>query len=577
MRVVTLPGMRVSTQRFVVGIAMSATLVATSAAPVVAQDSGEAGTSDESGGTVDAAETTPIVVSMGDSYISGEGGRWAGNSSGLTYDIDALGPTAYFDNDTDDAETTPRCHRSKSAAIHIDRNAAGGDPAAAVESHNLACSGAETSTAMSDGYFKPGIDFADLGGGQVGQASALQTLAAANPGQIEMIVLSIGGNDFNFSSIVKQCVTDFLKPWPFDATCSTDPTVENYVGPDMAAEIQQRIVTSIDNIETAMRNGDPDNSAWTLLVQTYPQVIPLSGDMRFPQFGYSRQADGGCGFTNADLNWAVNTALGTINQTVRNAVATVQGQPDPPAIAMMENGVAFQERALCDVHVNRLGLSAAGQGPVFPALSWTQPGAVDISEWVTEINIIDVGAWYQQESLHPNYWGQLALRNCYRQAFNGGDVVVGSCTRGTGLNDNGEPNTALAGEVVPTRPNSTPDAVVVSQPAHLEPSPGVLGNDVHHAATLQPHPQLGTAPLATPTAATSPGQRLSAELVAPTAHGTIDLAADGAFYYVPEPGFSGVDSFSYRSVDFFGESDVVTVTLEVQGTTQVPERLAFVG
>ena len=37
--------------------------------------------------------------------------------------------------------------------------------------------------------------------------------------------------------------------------------------------------------------------------------------------------------------------------------------------------------------------------------------------------------YYVQESLHPNYWAQLATRSCVRQAWNGGS------TRGRHLHD----------------------------------------------------------------------------------------------------------------------------------------------
>ena len=62
---------------------------------------------------------TPTVVSVGDSYISGEAGRWAGNtndSSSRTSTRSAPPPT------TTTPTTRPsrsRCHRSKSAEVHI--------------------------------------------------------------------------------------------------------------------------------------------------------------------------------------------------------------------------------------------------------------------------------------------------------------------------------------------------------------------------------------------------------------------------------------------------------------------------
>src|SRR5690242_20561929 len=62
---------------------------------------------------------TPWVVSVGDSYISGEAGRWAGNTNNGESIHDALGNTAYFDNASNTAEQINRCHRSKAAEIHI--------------------------------------------------------------------------------------------------------------------------------------------------------------------------------------------------------------------------------------------------------------------------------------------------------------------------------------------------------------------------------------------------------------------------------------------------------------------------
>src|SRR5690348_8371039 len=127
---------------------------------------------------------SPWVVSVGDSYISGEAGRWAGNSNqGESY-IDALGPTAYYDNATNTAETINRCHRSHSAEIYL-----GGG----VNGLNLACSGAQTATVPSDsnGYFKPGLDFYNGSAGQ-GQALMLQNFASTH--NVTLVALSIGGN-----------------------------------------------------------------------------------------------------------------------------------------------------------------------------------------------------------------------------------------------------------------------------------------------------------------------------------------------------------------------------------------------
>ena len=92
---------------------------------------------------------TPTIVTVGDSYISGEGGRWAGNTNTSSSNVDALGSTAYYDNAANTAEVISGCHRSKAAEAHI-----GGG----VISANLACSGARTYT-QTGSSFKPGVDF----------------------------------------------------------------------------------------------------------------------------------------------------------------------------------------------------------------------------------------------------------------------------------------------------------------------------------------------------------------------------------------------------------------------------------
>ena len=78
--------------------------------------------------------------------------------------------------------------------------------------------------------------------------------------------------------------------------------------------------------------------------------------------------------------------------------------------------------------------------------NWTSAGAADKTEWVSQIRTTSTlfGPYLLQEDLHPSYWGQKALRNCVRQAYNGGTPQGGDCTHGTGLNGNGEPNATLS-------------------------------------------------------------------------------------------------------------------------------------
>ena len=60
------------------------------------------------------------------------------------------------------------------------------------------------------------------------------------------------------------------------------------------------------------------------------------------------------------------------------------------------------------------------------------------------------------------------------------------------------------------------------------------------------------------------GGALTAEVVTTTKHGELTLKGDGTFRYVPDTSFSGVDTFTYRTVSSSGESSTpATVTIHV--------------
>lgn len=52
-------------------------------------------------------------------------------------------------------------------------------------------------------------------------------------------------------------------------------------------------------------------------------------------------------------------------------------------------------------------------------------------------------------------------------------------------------------------------------------------------------------------------------IVSGTSHGTVTLNHDGTFRYVPDPSYSGVDSFTYRVENSQNESSTATVTIRV--------------
>jgi hypothetical protein len=255
----------------------------------------------------------PAVVSVGDSAISGEAGRWAGNTNGSPSNVDALGPTAYYDNAANSAETIHGCHRSKASEIGI-----GGG----VLSANLACSGARTATqAFSSGSdFKPGLDFYDDGAGHMGQAKALQQYAATH--NVKMVVVLIGANDYGFADIVQACVLDWLtSPTWWKNFCNDDSSIKSKFTASNIAAITTRVTNAFLNLRTAMSNAGYSDSSWTLLAQTYSSPLPRGAQIRYSESGFTRQSVGGCGVWNADANWANDTVVATFNSTVRNAAS----------------------------------------------------------------------------------------------------------------------------------------------------------------------------------------------------------------------------------------------------------------
>jgi hypothetical protein len=362
------------------------------------------------------------VVGLGDSYMSGEAGRWAGNADDPGM-VDALGSGAYDDSGSGDS--IPGCHRARSAEIAI----------GVADAVNLACAGAGTETApYSPGSdFAPGLDWYDDGHGHLGQAAALARFAATH--RVRMVAVSIGGNEFDWGAVLRDCVTDFLRsPFWWKDYCHDDSEARHGFTAGVADSARDRIARALLTVRQAMAGDGYQDSAYTILVQTYPSPLPDGSQVRYSEHGYRRQLVGGCGLWNADLNWVNSTVMPTINRTVRAAAA----QTGLSNIAVLDVADLFAGHRLCEKSDRKL------QETSFR--SWRDPGASDVSEWVQNIRTVTaaLGPYDVAESLHPNYWGQLALRDCLRQAYNEGAARGGTCTVGSrGLNRYGEPITTL--------------------------------------------------------------------------------------------------------------------------------------
>jgi hypothetical protein len=367
---------------------------------------------------------TPTVVTLGDSAISGEAGRWAGNTNQSSSRVDALGSRAYWDTPT--GEAIPGCHRSKAAQAHI-----GGG----VTSANLACSGARTSTTGtgSGQTFKPGIDFYSDASGRKGQAAALETYATTH--NVRAVVVMIGANNYGFAAILERCVTNWItSPSWWKNYCSDDSDMTSR----FTAARQEQETTNVSNallrVRDAMTGAGYSTAQYTIIAQTYWSPLPNGSGIRYPESGWTRQSIGGCGAWNRDLNWANATVVPALNNSLKNG-ALQSGLSNIKVLDLQDSLVG---RRLCETGVGVLEEVGIA--------NWQSPGAVDRTEWVAQIRTTStiIGPYQLQEDGHASYWGQLAMRNCLRLAYNDGAVRGGRCVRNAnGLNAQGEPQMGL--------------------------------------------------------------------------------------------------------------------------------------
>jgi hypothetical protein len=359
----------------------------------------------------------PWAASLGDSAISGEAGRWAGNTNSSSSRVDALGSSAYRDNASGTAEAIAGCHRSKAAEVHI----------GTASSINLACSGARSATHLDGSTFKPGLDFYSDSSGRQGQALALREFAKTH--NVRAVVVLIGANDYGFADIVQTCVEDWLtSPSWFKNYCQDDSNVRAMFTAANVSAVTARVRQAYANVKLAMEQAGYSASQWTLFAQTYSSPLPNGSGFRYPETGFTRQTIGGCGTWNRDADWANGTVVATLNNTTVNAVSGMGAK-----LLDMRNALAGHR--LCESTVSLLEERGIA--------TWQSPGAADQTEWVSQIRTATTitGPYQLQEDAHPSYWGQLALRNCFRQAYS--SSTGGNCRSTGGLNTRGEPNMTL--------------------------------------------------------------------------------------------------------------------------------------
>ncbi|MFE0642752.1 GDSL-type esterase/lipase family protein [Streptomyces sp. NPDC058877] len=312
------------------------------------------------------------VVAMGDSYISGEAGRWLGNSltnSGSRNGTDRAWTGSGYDPSRVYGTTAGGCHRSDTAEV----KSAGPIADSLI---NLACSGATTKNVFRAS--QGGVAFK----GEAPQADQLAAVAASH--DVELIALSIGGNDLGFADVITTCATDYIIWYSY---CHDDQQVAVDAKID---RVMSDVGRSVDEIRAVMAGAGYAASDYRIVLQSYPSPIPRASENRYVESGWSRTSTGGCPFWNADSTWARDSLVPQIANRLKG-VATAKG------VQFLDLRDALQGREVC--------AKASRQ------VTATAPPSGATSEWARWIDSQSTQGLVQ-ESMHPNAYGQQALGRC---------------------------------------------------------------------------------------------------------------------------------------------------------------------
>jgi hypothetical protein len=342
---------------------------------------------------VPAALATPqssrtALVTLGDSFISGEAGRWQGNSSVTTTDRAgtdrAWTGSGYDPSRVYGATEASGCHRSDVAeavsnTIPVD------------EKGNLACSGAVTANIFRE---------SQGGQGQKGEPTQAQKLRyVAQVHNVKLVVLSIVGNDLGFADIIQACAQAYA--------ARTGPC-----NPSQQAVVDSRKQAAFSGLEKAIREvravmteSGYARSDYRFILQSYGSPIASASETRYPELGTDRGVVGGCPFYDDDLNWARNSLVKQIADGVL-FVGVSQG------VEVLDLRDELQGHEVCANGVSQASL--------------TQPPTGATMEWARFLTLNLVQGEIQ-ETLHPNVYGQKAVGRCLSLAWAAGSGVQGRC------------------------------------------------------------------------------------------------------------------------------------------------------
>lgn len=328
-----------------------------------------------------AMARVPAVVALGDSFVSGEGGRWLGNGSEpfgtrsgtdrAAFDCDGWGICDYDPARVYGASEENGCHRSDVAPIRSAPLPPG------IDRINLACSGARLANVWP----------AAAGGlphfGEPPQTDRLATLARRR--RVRLVVLTAGANDVGFGGLVATCALDWARSStaaPVHCEREAEAALEEAL-PRMEAGLER----ALRDIRRALAAAGYGRGEYRLLVAGYASPFPPGRWFRYPEDDWSRLDEGGCPVWDADADWAADGGIDAIDAAMRDAAAASGAE-------FLDLRHALDGHQLCDRRSQRVG-------PAGPSAA--------SAEWVRRLSLLQGSS---RESLHPNAYGQRAIGTC---------------------------------------------------------------------------------------------------------------------------------------------------------------------
>ena len=330
---------------------------------------------------------TSAVVAMGDSFISGEGGRWLGNGVVALGERDGTDRAAYGCRWWGCRHDASRVY-GPSAETGCDRSDVAPITTSGIPVDlrvNLACSGARAENVWRS----------SAGGrphrGEPPQADQLAAVAARH--DVRMVVLTVGANDVGFGRLVLGCVlawTTTPAHDPLHCRFGAQARLESAM-PAARAGVR----TAVREIRAVMRRAGYTRRDYRLVIAGYASPLPRGADIRYPEASWARLHTGGCPTWDADANWARFVATPYIVEAMAR-IAAVEGAQFLDLQRILDGHEVCHEAASL----------ASGSNPPLAAES----------EWVRRLSPGCCGGTLR-ESLHPNAYGQRAIGRCLGLAY----------------------------------------------------------------------------------------------------------------------------------------------------------------